>query len=248
MIKYKFQTEATIDRGMALKIERLFLLLFLLLSLQACFESGPVHVYSGERPRNETAQLRVPGPITVVEIDGKKINVPSQDDGFYEIFLLPGLHRIDFKYELFWGDNTGGLIVDSSVVGIETLFNAGMTYKLIYSVPEDEYDALALANNFTAKLIELKTNRHVTSRSTAELDVRGIKTSIVSSNSHPVSNHRTQGTESTSNGVPPGINVDTATREDAVKRLKFWWLIADEQEQKRFNDWKKSLEGADAIK
>ena len=93
-------------KGLILNIQRIFWLFFSLIWLVACSVSGPVHVYPGKpRPRDEIAQVRVPGPISVTEIDKQKVEVPSQEDGFYEIYLLPGLHRIDFKYDLYVGDN-----------------------------------------------------------------------------------------------------------------------------------------------
>jgi uncharacterized protein YccT (UPF0319 family) len=230
-----------------LKIQRIFLLLFSLIWLQACnVVSGPVHFYSGQpRPNSETARLLVPGPITLTKIDGRKVKVPSVEEGFYEVYLLPGLHRIDFKYELSWGDEVSGMLVNSDVVGVETQFYAGMNYELSYPVPEEEEEAYDMADEFRAKLLEKETGRQVASRSTAELD----ESRITSTNDYS-SGIATQPVVKPApiaepDGVmaPTGISADAAVREDTVKRLKFWWLMANEKERKRFKQWMKSVEG-----
>lgn len=232
---------------MTLKTQRIFLLLVSLLWLQACSTvSGPVHFYSGQpRPNSETARLRVPGPITVKKIDGREVDVPFKDEGFYEIYLLPGLHRVDFKYELYWGDATSGMLVDSDVVGVETRFYAGMNYELTYPVPEELEEAYQMAAEFKAKLLEKETGRQVASRTTAELNEFRIKTPIVVSSGEATQpkDNRVPIAASTGVTAPTDINADTAVREDTVKRLKFWWLMANEDERNRFKEWMKSVEG-----
>jgi len=210
---------------------------------------GPVHFYSGQpRHNSETARLQIPGPITVKKIDGKKVDVPSIDDGFYEIYLLPGIHRIDFKYEQYWGDNISGMLMKSDVVGVETRFFAGMNYELTYPVPNSEEEADEIASQFKAKLLEKKTGRQVASRSTAELDEFRIKTPIIYSSGNatqPKVNHAPITKSIGGVTVPTNINADTAVREDTVKRMKFWWLMANEEERKRFKEWMKSAEGVE---
>ena len=234
---------------MTLKIQRTFLLLLVLLWLQGCSTvSGPVHYYSGQpRPNSETARLLVPGPITVKKIDGREVDVPSIEEGFYEIYLLPGLHRIDFKYELVWGDNESAILVKSDVVGVETRFYAGLNYEFTYPVPEEQEEAYDMALKFKAKLVEKGTGRQVASRTTAELDEFRSNIPIEYSSedaTQPKDNH-VPITESTGVMAPTDINADTAVREDTVKRLKFWWLMANEEERNRFKEWMKSVEGVE---
>jgi uncharacterized protein YccT (UPF0319 family) len=228
---------------MALKL-RLLLIFASLIACQACTPSGPVHVYSGQhRPNVETARLLVPGPITVTAVDGKQVEVPSLEDDYYEIFLLPGLHRIDFRYELYWGDATSGGLVFSDVVGVETRFNPGMSYELTYAEPADEEAAMGMANKFKATLVEQQTGRRVDSRTTTELNVLGVKSSLFYTISEANQAESPKPTSSTTDVTPPpGIDADTAAREDAVKRLKFWWLIADEKERDQFREWMKSVD------
>ena len=46
--------------------------------------------------------------------------------------------------------------------------------------------------------------------------------------------------------VPADINAENAVHEDSVKRLKFWFLMANEKERKLFKKWMKSIEGENA--
>ena len=229
-----------------MNIQRAYFLCFFIVILQACSVSGPVHFYPGEPlGKNETALLQVPGPISLTKIDGKEIDVPSKEDGFYEIYLLPGLHRIEFKYELYWGDQVSGMIVKSEKVGIETPLRAGMKYKLLYPEPNDAEEAYAMATNFEANLLEIETGRKVISRTLEELNLKGVKTTLVSSKSdtpQPKETSTPPAPAPTDITPPPGIDADTAAREDVVRRLKFWWLMADEQERKQFEQWLQSIE------
>ena len=224
------------------------LLVFVLLSLLvACNSvSGPVHFYPGQpRPATETAQVKIPAAITVVKIDGEKVNVPSKEEGYYYLYLLPGLHRIEFKYELTWG-NDGGMLLRSNVTGIETRLYAGMHYELTYPVPEGEREAYFLASEFKANLVEVKTGRQVKSRSIAELGE--FRTNVVNQPTSAVVGipDRSEVVTRPEDTVTPAtIDADTATREDAVKRLKFWWLMANEVERERFRRWMKQVDSAE---
>ena len=235
---------------MRLNMLRIFLILFSLIWLQACtLVSGPVHFYSGQ-PRNnsETARLSIPGPITVTKIDGKKVDVPSIDEGFYEIYLLPGIHRIDFKFEQNWGDSLDGMLIKSDVVGVESRFFAGMNYELTYPIPEGEDEAFEMSLQFKAKLLETKTGRQVASRSIAELNEFRIRAPITRNNEDTIQPKVKPIPIAASTGgvtVPADINADTAVAKDTVKRMKFWWLMANEEERKRFKQWIKSVEGVE---
>ncbi len=241
----------SLSKDNTLKLQQLILLFISLIWFQACSVSGPVHSYPGEkRPASETARLLTPGPITITKIDGKEVDVPSQDDGMYEIFLLPGLHRIEFKYDVYWGDTTSGMVITSDEVGIETPFHAAKTYKLTYPEPDDLEAAFAMAEKFKARLIEQETGRIVLSRSLAELNERGVQTSLVySKRDVDQANHSQPNNQPLAKSAqikpPAGIDVNTATREDAVKRLKFWWLMANEEERKLFRSWTDSLQDSE---
>ncbi len=223
------------------------LLLLALAGFTACSTvSGPVQGYPGPpRPASETAHLRIPAAITVEKIDGQEVQVPSVLKGFNDIYLLPGEHRIDFKYELYWGNNDNGMLVKSDVVGVVTTFKAGMNYDLRYPVPDGEEDAYEKARKFKATLLEKETGRQVVSQSVAELN------QLRMSASRAIHRQRlaakvadTPSSADTSDiAVPMGITAETAAHEDAVKRLKFWWLTASPEERQQFKTWMESVQG-----
>ena len=229
-----------------MKIKKILFLL-LVVGLHGCNSvTGPVHFYPGQpQPENNTAHLRVPGPITVLKVDGKEIEIPSNEDEYYDIYLLPGVHRIDFKYEKAWGDNVSGMLIRSDAVGVESRFYAGKKYEFIYRKPSDldeAYDTI-MGSEFKAQLVEKGTGRTVASRSISELDE--FRMAIVSSEK-PVMPEKVKPVPPTETNIvsaPKDIDADTAAREDAVKRLKFWWLMANKEEKMQFKQWLKSIEG-----
>lgn len=229
------------------KITKLGLFLFLLVLLQACNSvPGPQHIYAGQpQAENKIAHLRIPAAITLTKIDNKTIKVPSIEEGYYDIFLLPGVHRIDFKYELVWGDNVSSMLIHSDEVGIESRFYAGKIYELTYKVPTDQDEAyhMAMVNEFKAHLVEKGTDRVVASRSVSELNEFSLGGANVMTNRITPNTPGAVAAESSSTVTAPvGMDADTAAREDAVKRLKFWWLMANDKERKQFKEWMKALE------
>lgn len=211
--------------------------------LQACSAAGPVHVYEGaERPVDELAHVMMPGPISVLEIDGVEADVPSVEDGFYHLYLLPGRHRLDFRYELYWGSPVSGYLVQSDPLAVETQLAAGRTYELQYPEPSDQHEAEKLAADFSARLVERETGRQIVARSPQELERSGTRTALVN---QPISDGNATAAEYSSTPRPPrDIDADTAAREDALKRLKFWWLMANADERRRFLEWMRSLQPA----
>ena len=232
---------------MRMKMLRSFFILFLLIWLQACTSvSGPVHFYPGD-PRNtsEIARLSAPSTIVVTKIDGKEVEVPFVDGGFYEIHLLPGVHRINFMYEQYWGGNLDSMLIKSDVVGVESEFFSGMNYEFTYPVPRGVDEASEMSSQFKAKLLETNTGRQIESRSIAELNDLNKPGSATSNNAvtiQPGVNPVPMAASTGSVMVPAGISADASVTEDAVKRMKFWWLMADEEERESFKQWMKSAE------
>ena len=208
---------------------------------------GPVHFYPGQpRPASETAHLHVPAAITVEKIDGKEVDVPSVLQGFYDIYLLPGQHRIDFKYELYWGNNDNGMLVKSDVVAIRTKFNAGKDYEIRYVVPSDMEQAWTMTRHFKATLLETGTGHQIASIPAEKMNMLpNAPAEAYNSGAIPAPSIKTVTTSDnkTAIAVPPGITADKAVHEDAVKRLKFWWLTASPEERKQFKSWMQSVEG-----
>lgn len=193
--------------------------------LQACTPTGPVKFYEGAaRPAGQIARVKVPGPITVLEIDGREIRSPSTDEGFYELQLPPGAHRLTFRYELYWGSSVSGMIIKSDPVEINHNFAAGKVYELVYEKPASEDEAYTLADDFKATLVETDGSTRIVSRSPDERSVLP----------PPSTGAITTRTPVVANPMP---GAQEAVNEDAVKRLKFWWLMADEAERDAFRKW-----------
>lgn len=216
--------------------------------LAACSSvSGPVQFYAGvHRPDSETAHLHVPAALTVEKIDGKEVDVPSILAGSYNIFLLPGQHRIDFKYEFSWGSEADDMLVKSDVVSIRTMFNAGKDYELRYAVPSGKEQAWQMTRHFKATLMEKDTGRQVASILAEKMnELPNAQAEAYNSGAIPPKPKKVVTTSDNKTGiaVPSGITADKAAHEDAVKRLKFWWLTATPQERKQFKAWMQSIEG-----
>lgn len=202
----------------------LFLFLAVIL-LQACNPTGPVKFYEGvTRPDDQIARVKVPDPITVLEIDGRKIQPAFKEEGFYELHLLPGSHRLIFKYELYWGSADSGMIIKSDPIAINHSFAAGKIYEIIYDKPASEDEAYTMANDFQATLVDADGSTRVVSRPL---------------NERPVTPHsfNVSATTKTTVAANPMPCTKQAVNEDAVELLKSLWLMADEAEREEFRKW-----------
>lgn len=210
--------------------------LFLLLTgflLQACAPTGPVKFFEGQdRPNSEIARVMVPGPITVESIDGREVKVPSKEEGFYELRLLPGKHIIAFKYKLYWGSINSGMLVKSDLAAVDTNFEAGKVYELTYKKPKDEDEAFAFSNNFQATLVERTSGQKTTS-----FMIKNLEAALLARNTKQNNSAAQTATAPKTQAMP---TAEQAVKEDPVKRLKFWWLMANEKQRKEFSKWMKS--------
>lgn len=206
---------------------RPFILILFIALLSACAPKGPVKFYEGAtKPPSEIARVKVPGPITTLEIDGREINSPSQQKGFYELHLMPGYHRITFKYELYWEFETvdGGALYKSAPRELAYNFAAGKVYELVFKNPTSEYEALTMVGDFQATLADADGTKLVVSYDPDKPPVETAATRELAANQTPV----------VANPMP---SAEQASHEDAVKRLKFWWLMASEKEREEFRQW-----------
>lgn len=226
------------------------LLILLLVSglLQACAPAGPVRFYAGQPVSDDKlAIVVVPGPITVHSIDGTEIDSPSQENVNYELHLKPGFHLIAFKYELYWGTPVSGMLVKSKLTGVDTNFQAGKRYHINYRQPSDEDEAYTFLRKFRASLIEPSSGQQFSS-----YEIEDLNTVLQTRRSAFYKTHPSVSTDYIAKAVPdhrvqegpPAVvqsnampDADTAVKENPVKRLKFWWLMANEQERKAFIEW-----------
>ncbi len=215
----------------------LSLLLFSSVLLMACSATGPVKFYSGPAlPKDQLAIVVVPAAITVLSIDGKDVKSPSKETGTYEVQLTPGHHLIAFRYELFWGPIDAGMLVKSKLIGVDARFEAGKTYELRYKVPRDYEQATNYLSEFHARLIDVNSGQQYESYKIRNLDA--IVAAKLGNTTAPASAQMTKTV--TTPAVTPQLSADTAVNEDPVKRLKFWWLMANKQQRQEFTEWMKT--------
>lgn len=212
----------------------LSLLVLLTGLLVACAApTGPIRFYSGPPlPKEKLAIVVVPAAITVRSIDGKEVNSPSMLSGTYEVQLTPGHHLIAFRYEMYWGTTDTGMMIKSKQTGVDAVFEAGKTYELRYKVPRDSEDAKDYLTSFNATLVDLTSGQQYSSYEIDNLDA------LLAARQTSAQAPKSGTTESTA--TSPVMNADTAVKEDPVKRLKFWWLMANEQQRKQFTEWMKT--------
>ena len=212
------------------------IVVFLSSSLLTACATGPVKFYPEQSlPPEQIVRVVVPGPITVKSIDGREVDAPSQEHGFYELHLSPGHHLIAFTYEMFWGDGTSGMYLKSALTAVETTFVAGKVYTINYTEPKNQDEAWTLSNNFHAKLVEPSTKQEIASYKFNNVNLLAMDR-VAGQKSSPA-----ESTATTSQIKSEQImSADVAVSEDAVKRLKYWWLMANEKERQEFTTWMKS--------
>ncbi len=212
-------------------------ILFLFTSslLTAC-TTGPVKFYSDQSlSPDQIVRVVVPGPITVKSIDGQEVDAPSQEHGFYELHLSPGHHLIAFTYEMFWGDGTSGMYLKSALTAVETTFVAGKVYTINYQEPKNQDEAWTLSNDFHARLVEPSSGQEVASFKYDNVNLLAMERVAGQKTNPPVSTATTSQVAS-----EQMMGADAAVHEDPVKRLKYWWLMANEKERQEFTTWMKS--------
>jgi uncharacterized protein YccT (UPF0319 family) len=207
--------------------------------VMACSPTGPVRFYSGPpQPKDKLAIIVVPAPITVRSIDGQEVDSPSKESGSYEVQLTPGHHLIAFRYELFWGTNDSGTLIKSHEVGVDAEFEAGKTYAIRYKVPSSTSEAADFRTDFTATLVDQSGGQQYRSYVIRNMDnvlaAKRIGTAAATTNP------ATAAATIRPSAASPGLSADAAEKANPVKRLKFWWLMANEQERKQFTQWMKT--------
>ncbi|MBI1422405.1 MAG: DUF2057 domain-containing protein [Gammaproteobacteria bacterium] len=198
--------------------------------LMACSSTGPIKFYSGpQQPNDKLAIVIVPAAITVLSIDGQSVNSPSILSGTYQVQLSPGFHLISFRYELFWGAQDTGILVKSKEVGVDTTFTAGSTYEIQYKVPQNARQANEYFFHFKATLVDMSTGKQ-----SASYNIENLGATVVARKQQAME------AEQQASSPAPTLSAEAAANADPVKRLKFWWLLADPQQRKAFTDWMKT--------
>lgn len=208
--------------------------------VSACSATGPVRFYQGPpKPTDQVGVVIVPAALNVRSIDGRAVNSPSKDSGTYQLQLLPGHHLIAFRYEMSWGDNTISRMIRSDEVGVDTVFNAGTTYKLEYKVPHSMEEAYDVARHFSATLVNDQTGEKYASFDIENLNAALIARGIIKTKNQVPLAQNNAATHTHAEAANMTSMADKAVNQDPVKRLKFWWLMANKKQRKEFSDWMK---------
>jgi len=219
-----------------MNLRTLFLLVISGSVLLACSATGPVRNFSGTRPKQEIAVVTFPAAITVRSIDGKNVDAPSKLSGTYDVQLTPGYHIIAFRYELYWGDSLTGRYIKTNEVGVDSTFEAGKSYEIQYNPPHSFAEASDKQFQFHATLVDLDNGQKSES-----FDIDNLQTTVATrfaNRNKPAATPTTQAMPAAAPSTT--LTADAAVSQDPVKRLKFWWLMANPQQRQEFSAWMKT--------
>ena len=228
---------------------RVMLLLWLAsFILMGCSVNGPVKFYEGPtRPDSQIAIVTVPAAITVRSIDGQDVKSPSKESGTYELLLPPGPHLVVFRYYNYWPYGDAGVMVKSQDIGVEAVYEAGKHYVIRYKEPHSFEEAKGYFTDFHATLVNISNGKEYSSFDVSDQNSLFAR---IKNYFDPNGAPKTTSAPATTAVVPtvattnatatPAMNADAAMKEDPVKRLKFWWLMANENQRKEFTQWMKT--------
>ena len=221
------------------------LLVGILLLLGACSStaSGPIRTFDPEDVKDPASIGRVylPREIEVMAVDGFEIKTPYIPEGFNELQLLPGKHKIAVFYKELWGDPASGYIIKSEAAVLELEVAKAQEYYLKFVEPANMEEAEAMKSNFRP-WIETSTQQRV-AKTKRTVDTSFM--SYVTGSSGSVN--------ATGGGVinltrpdepAPGTSALSAeeviARQKPIDRLKFWWKLADKEDKLEFEKWVKA--------
>lgn len=202
------------------------LFLLVLLSAGCAGVEGPVRAYEGPpRAAAEVATLSAPSALEVLSVDGRKLTLPYDADG-YSIQLLPGVHRIRAEYREFWGDATSSTGVVSDVAVFDLDVRPGQRLRLDYPAPLSLLDAQRFVEDPRIWVEDRSSGARI---EPVAIVPRGSAITV-------------GGPEYPAVGSTRGFGAATAAedellRRDALERLKFWWKLAPAEARGAFRQW-----------
>ena len=216
----------------------------LLLGVACSTASGPIRTFepAGVNNAQPISRIYLPPDIEVLAIDGIEVKTPFIIDGFNEVQLLPGQHKVAVAYEKLWGDATSSAMVKSQAAILELEVTQQQDYFLKFPIPTDVSEAEALSKNFRPWL-ETSDRKHA-----VQTKMNVSETSMIGRLSGS-----SQASVATGGGVvnltrqdklSPGNSTMSAeeivARQNPLDRLKFWWKLADKKDKTAFQHWLKT--------
>lgn len=132
-------------------------------TLAGCSSSmSRVQTWQGEPVEaSEVAVLKAPGSIQVSQVNGRNMSNFLMDDLALDYELLPGDNQVVFSYKTIWAKSGVVRNGESKVHVVETpplaaTFKAqpGATYRFDFDQPSSRQEAEAMAENFTARIVD----------------------------------------------------------------------------------------------
>lgn len=233
-----------------ISLRALFLLLASSLLLAACATRPVVQLYPGaERPGSQVLTVRIPSPLEVFTINGKKVDSVGSffSAGYTDVKLAPGRYEIIAYYEELW--NLGAdehTTVKSDPVTFVVDGKGGERYRLDYTHPDNADQARALAEQFSGWTENMATGQKTPTQDSGLVLQRGILaqltgTQIVSASRNSVAPEtqptvapQDTPTKATATTVAPQA---AAPAHSYLDTLKAQWNQATAEERRAFLQW-----------
>lgn len=204
---------------------RAFALCSLMLIVDGCAtQSDPVRLYQGPaRAPDAVATLSAPTAIELLALDSQEVKLRYGAGGDYRVQLLPGPHTLGVIYKEFWGTALNGGVVVSDVYFIKFDAERGARYQLAHDGPRDVTTASGHWDKPRIWLVDTAAGRRIDAYRTEK---------------HIPAVVRAFDSGATDDDAQAALSSEDALmRQDALKRLKFWWKLAGAQDRTMFGNW-----------
>ena len=201
--------------------------------------TGPVQVYDGPKlPSQEVVKLIALSSLEVLAVDEKEIDLPYFSGKHYEMELLPGSRKLKVIYRETWGtpDSSSVLVVSDASL-FQWNAKAGAAYLLKHDGPADTEQVDDFRKLPNIWLVDPETGRRIEPYAREKYGapvVRMFRKSALSDTAS-AADARKQPSAGTMGSALQAE--DIVMQQDALKRLKFWWKMADERDRKAFREW-----------
>lgn len=174
--------------------------------------SGPIKGYDGKGniPLEQLARVYFPPAINVVEVNGIEKDTPFIVDGMNELHLTPGTHEVTLEYEMRWGSEVSGSLVQSDEVTLRVDVQAGDELVIKFPAVNDIWEATTMAKKFNPWLENKKGGR---------VSSRKVKHNVLNKGNSNLSAE------------------EVVARQNPLKKLQFWWKLADKKDREAFQKW-----------
>ena len=216
-----------------------------LLMTAACstVPAGPIRTFEPEDVKDpeQISRIYLPPEIEILAFDGSPVETPYVAEGFNELQLLPGKHKIAVFYKKLWGDPASGYIVKSEAAILELKVTKQQDYYLKFEEPENMAEAEALKSNFRPWIETAGQKRVAKTKRTVDTSfmayVSGSSNAAIATGGGVMNLTRP---DDMSSGNATLSAEEIVARQNPVERLKFWWKLADKQDKLAFQKWVKA--------